>query len=101
MYDQFVILSVCRIAIKTNGKYVLSMVKYFLVMPTLTHILGFPGGSHGKESACSAGDPGLSLGGEDSLEGHGTHSSILAWRIPWTEKSGRGQYTESQRIGHY
>ena len=30
-----------------------------------------------------------SLGGEDSLEkGMATHSSILAWRIPWTEESG-------------
>ena len=41
--------------------------------------LGFPGGSVGKESACSAED----LGWEDSLEeGRTTHSSILAWRIP-------------------
>ena len=43
--------------------------------------LGFPGGSAGKESTCSAGD----LGWEDPLEkGQATHSSILAWRIPWT-----------------
>ena len=43
--------------------------------------LGFPGGSVGKESACNMGD----LGWEDSLEkGKATHSSILAWRIPWT-----------------
>ena len=42
---------------------------------------GFPGGSVGKEFACNAGD----LGWEDSLEkGMATHSSILAWRIPWT-----------------
>ena len=47
--------------------------------------LGFPGGSDGKDSACKAEDPG-SLGGEDPLEeGMATHSSILAWRIPWTE----------------
>ena len=45
--------------------------------------LGFPGGSDGKESACNAGDLGLSPGQEDSLEkGMATHSSILAWRIP-------------------
>ena len=67
MNDQFVILSVCRIVVKTNCKHVLSMVKYFLVMPSLI----FPGGSDGKESACSAGDPGLSLSGEDHLEEHG------------------------------
>ena len=80
--------------------------------------MGFPDGSVGKESACSAGDlgsiPGLgrsplqhswaflvtqlvknplafqetwvrSLIWEDSLQkGTATHSSVLAWRIPWT-----------------
>ena len=46
--------------------------------------LGFPGGSAGKESACNVGDLGLILGWEDPLEkGTATHSSILAWRIPW------------------
>ena len=42
-----------------------------------------------------------SLGWEDSLEkGRATHSSILAWRIPWTEEPGRLQSLESQRAGH-
>ena len=42
-----------------------------------------------------------SLGWEDPLEkGMATHSSILAWRIPWTEESGRLQSTGLQRIGH-
>ena len=47
--------------------------------------MGFPGGSAGK-SACNAGDLGsIPLGWEDPLEeGKATHSSILAWRIPWT-----------------
>ena len=45
------------------------------------------------------------LGGEDPLEGdHGkdmaTQSSILAWRIPWTEQPGRLQSIGSQRVGH-
>ena len=45
--------------------------------------VGFPGGSDGKESACSAGDRGLIAGWEDPVEeGMATHSSILAWRIP-------------------
>ena len=49
--------------------------------------LGFPGGSDGKESACNAGDLGLTPGSEKSLEkGMETHSGILAWIIPWTEK---------------
>ena len=42
-----------------------------------------------------------SLDGEDPLEKEMvTHSSILAWRIPWTEKPGRLQSTGSQRVGH-
>ena len=41
------------------------------------------------------------LGGEDPLEkGLATHSSILAWRIPWTEEPGRIQSVGSQRVGH-
>ena len=41
------------------------------------------------------------LGGEDSLEeGMATHSSILAWRVPWTEEPGRLQYIGSQRVGY-
>ena len=42
-----------------------------------------------------------SLGQEDPLEkGMATHSSILAWEIPWTEEPGRLQSTGSQRTGH-
>ena len=42
-----------------------------------------------------------SLGWEDPLEqGTGTHCSITAWRIPWTEKFGRLRSTGSQRVGH-
>ena len=42
-----------------------------------------------------------SLGREDPLEeGMATHSSILAWRIPWTEEPGGLQSTGSQRVGH-
>ena len=56
--------------------------------------MGFPGVSDGKESACNAGDPVLIpvSGREDPLEkGMATHSSSLAWRIPWTEEPGRLQ----------
>ena len=43
----------------------------------------------------------LSLGKEDPLEkGMATHSSILAWRIPWTEEPSRLQSMGSQRVGH-
>ena len=42
-----------------------------------------------------------SLGWEDPLEeGMATHSSILAWRIPWTEEPSRLQSMGSQRIEH-
>ena len=42
-----------------------------------------------------------SLVGEYSLEkGMATHSSILAWTIPWTEKPGGLQFVGSQRVGH-
>ena len=42
-----------------------------------------------------------SLGREDSLEKEmTTHSSILAWKIPWIEELGRLQSMESQRVGH-
>ena len=42
-----------------------------------------------------------SLGREDPLEkGMATHSSTLAWKIPWTEEAGRLQSMGSQRVGH-
>ena len=53
----------------------------------------FPGGASGKETQVQ------SLGGEDPLEeGMATHSSILAWRIPWTEEPGGIQSLGSQRV---
>ena len=43
----------------------------------------------------------LSLGWKDPLEkGTATHSSILTWRIPWTEEPGRPQSMGSQRVRH-
>ena len=42
-----------------------------------------------------------SQGWEDLLEKEmATHSSILAWKIPWTEEPGRLQSMGSQRVGH-
>ena len=52
----------------------------------------FLGVSDGKASAYNAGDPVQSLGQEDLLEKEmATHSSILAWKIPWMEEPGRLQ----------
>ena len=57
--------------------------------------------SDGKESACNAGKQFRSQGWKDLLEkGMATRSSILAWRIPWTEKPSQLQSMESQRVGH-
>ena len=51
--------------------------------------LGFPSGSVGKKSACSAVDlASIPRLGRSPEEGMTTCSSILAWRIPWTEESG-------------
>ena len=67
-------------------------------------ITGFPGGTSGKDPACQCRrckrrsfDPSL----EDPLvEGIATHTSNLAWRIPWTEKPGGLQSLGSKRAGH-
>ena len=68
---------------------------------SVNNIGGFLGGSDSKESACNMGDWAQSVGWEDPLEkGMATHSSILAWRIPWTEEPGRLQPIVSQRIRH-
>ena len=62
---------------------------------------GFPDGSEVKASASNAGDQVSVPGWEDALEKEmAIHSSILAWRIPWTEEPGRLQSTGSQRVGH-
>ena len=54
--------------------------------------VGFPHSSISKESLCNAGDLGLIWVRENPLEKEmATHSSILAWRIPWTEDPGRLQ----------
>ena len=45
------------------------------------YVLGFPGGSDGKEPACNAGDPSLIPG-----EGNGFSPQYSAWRTPWTEE---------------
>ena len=56
------------------------------MMPSL---LGFPGDSDGKESACNVGDLSLIPGsGRCPGEGNGNPLQILAWEIPWTEESG-------------
>ena len=56
-------------------------------MPVI--FLGLPRWLSGKEFTYQAGDAGLILGQEGPLEKErATHSSILAWEIPWTEEPG-------------
>ena len=53
------------------------------------------------KNAGDSRDTGSYLGQEDPLqEGTATHSSILAWRIPWTEEPGGLQSIGSQRVEH-
>ena len=65
---------------------------------------GFPGGSVLKNPPASAGDArdaGSILGWEELLEeGMTTHSSVLTWRIPWTEEPGGLQSIELHRLRH-
>ena len=72
---------------------------FILIIATM----GFPGGSAAKILPAMQEPQETwvrSLGREDPLEeGMATHFSILAWRIPWTEKPGRLQSMGSQRVG--
>jgi len=62
--------------------------------------VGFPGGSVVKNPSAVQEIRVQSLGREDSLEeGMATHSSILAWKIPWTEEPSGLQSMGSQRVG--
>ena len=63
--------------------------------------MGFPGGSVVKKLCAKAGDvssiPGL---GRSPEKGMATHSSILAWRTPWTEEPGGLCFMGHTRVGH-
>ena len=75
--------------------------EYLTNHQALPYSWGFPGGSVGKASAYSVGDPSsITRLGRALAKEMATHSSILAWRIPGTEKSGRLQSIGSQRVGH-
>ena len=74
---------------------------YFFRFFSIVLPLGFPGGSDAKNLPEMWETWVRSLGQEDPLEKElATHSSILAWRIPWTVEPGGLQSTGSQRVGH-
>ena len=81
------------IRLATNG-----IISLFLWLSRIP--LRLPWWLSGKESACSAGDPGSIPGLEPPGEGHAAHSSILAWRIPWTEEPDGLQSMGSQGVEH-
>ena len=65
------------------------------------HLKRLPWCPDGKESACNTDDPSLTPGLGRSLEkGMAASSSILAWRIPWTEELDGLQSMGSHRVGH-
>ena len=70
----------------------------------ITRGLGFPGAARGEEPTCQCrriSEAGSIPGsGRSPEEGMAIHSSILAWRIPWTEEAGRLQSRGLQRVGH-
>ena len=71
------------------------------VWGNLKHLQNLPWWLSGKESACKAEDSGLIPGsGRSPGGGNGTHSSLLAWRIPWTEEPGGLQSMGPQRVRH-
>ena len=89
-------------------------IPYWIIIIILLYYISclwsFPDGSDCKESACNAGDMGSipkpdpwvwSLGQEDPLaKGMAAHSSILAWRIPWTDEPGGLKSMGWQRVRH-
>ena len=73
-----------------------------VIYPRVNPAGGFPGGSVVKNLSANAEDGQVrSLGPKDSLEEEmDTHSSILAWEIPWTEEPGGIQSVGLRRVRH-
>ena len=94
----------CRVQAALVGRIFLIRIcssRRFWKIDKLLHTMGFPDGSDCKNLPSMQETWVLSLGWEDALEkGMATHSSILAWRIPWTEESGGLQFTGLQRVEH-
>ena len=81
----------------SDGFTSLSLFFYASFRPSIPFFLPtLLGGSDGKESAGSAGDPGLIPG----LGRSPGEQNILAWRIPWTEEPGELQSMGLKRVGH-
>ena len=79
------------------GKFFVTWKLLFKYQWCLSARAVFPGGSEVKASACNVGDPG-SITGSGRSPRMTTHSSILAWRIPWREEPGGLQVFPSIRV---
>ena len=89
----------CWLRSITNGKNFLTIIK--LSGTSITNPVWFWLGSEVKASARNAGDLGSNRGWEDYLAKEmAPPSSVLAWRIPWTEEPGRLQSMGSQIVRH-
>ena len=90
----FASMSWLKIAVNigVHAAFDLELSSFLDVWPGVRLLGGFPGSSAGKESACNAEDSGsIPESGRSLEEDMATHSSILTWRIPWTEEPGRLQ----------
>ena len=84
-------------------RYDLNQIPYDYTVEVTNRFKGLDliGGSDGKASVYNAGDLGSIPGlGRSPGEERETHSSILAWKIPWMEEPGRLQSTGSKRVRH-
>ena len=72
-----------------------------LLLSSFSFKRGFPSGSVIKNLPANTEIQVRSLGWEDPLEeGMATHSSVLAWKVPWTEEPGRPESVGSRRVRH-
>ena len=89
---------------KINCAIKLSETRRGTPSPLFSHlyeILGFPGGSDSKASACNAGDPGLIPGlGRSPGEGNSNLLQHSCLKIPWTDEPDRLESMGSQRVRH-
>ena len=98
---EFVILKCCRLEVWSRTVFLSEGWRGKSISGFSFWSKGFPGGSAVKNPPANKGDAVRSLGHEHPLEKEmATHSSILAWRIPWRERPGGLLSMGSQRVRH-
>ena len=90
-----------RLGKQTLKFYCINMIHLQSLLPGLPHSSLWPGGAVVKNPPVMQETQVWSLGWKDPLgKEMSTHSSILAWKIPWTEQPGELHSKGSQRVGH-